>query len=171
MPAATRRAALAREALSQSSTPRQPRLWDLLEVDRARGVAQHSARQPAGTAHRVFDHGPTAHRLADQMESGQIELVHECGQIIGKIGWIGAAPRHRRRREAAVRKGHAGMGGGEVAHLLPPRHLVAAQAVGKNDRRSAAGDFIVDVAIGPGKPADAPRGRLKGLGLGHRIRS
>jgi hypothetical protein len=171
MPAATRRAALAREALSQSSTRAQPRLRDLLEVDRAGGVAQHGARQPAGAAHRVFDDGPAAHRLADQVESGQRQLVDERGQVIGKIGRIGAAPGHRRRREATVRKGHAGMGGGEVADLLPPRHLVAAQAVGKNDRRSAAGDFVVDFAVGPDQAADAPHGRLKGLGKGHRMRS
>jgi hypothetical protein len=37
----------------------------------------------------------------------------------------------------------------EVGDLLPPAHLVAAEAVGENQRGAAAGDFVVKVAERP----------------------
>ena len=47
-----------------------------------------------------------------------------------------------------MRKNHAGVGLCEVSDLLPPRQVVAAQAVREDDRRPAAGDFVIDAAIG-----------------------
>ena len=43
-------------------------------------------------------------------------------------------------------EGHAGVVRREVRDLLPPAHLIAAQPVGEDQRRPAAGDLVVEIA-------------------------
>jgi hypothetical protein len=45
-------------------------------------------------------------------------------------------------------KGDAGPARREMRHLLPPRRLFSAKAVGEHDRRPAAGDLIVKCRSG-----------------------
>ena len=54
-------------------------------------------------------------------------------------------------------EGHAGMGLREVTDLLPPRHLVAAQAMREDDRGTAAGHLVVKLTVGPRKSAHMAR--------------
>jgi hypothetical protein len=44
-----------------------------------------------------------------------------------------------------MRKADAGMGLTEVAYLLPPRRLIAAQPMGEDDCGPLAADLVVDL--------------------------
>src|SRR5689334_9049356 len=46
-----------------------------------------------------------------------------------------------------MRESDAGVACGEVRHLLPPRQVVAAQAVREDDRRAFARDLVVELGI------------------------
>ena len=51
-------------------------------------------------------------------------------------------------------EGNAGVVWREVGDLLPPAHLVAAEAMGENQRGAAAGDLVMKLAEWPLEFAD-----------------
>src|SRR5262249_58652140 len=57
--------------------------------------------------------------------------------------------------EAAVREGDASVAGSEVRHLLPPREVIAAHAVGEDERGALAGHLVVQVAAGSSEEGHA----------------
>jgi hypothetical protein len=46
-----------------------------------------------------------------------------------------------------MREGDARMARGEVRYLLPPREMISAQAVRKDDRRAIARDLVIDLGV------------------------
>ena len=62
-----------------------------------------------------------------------------------------------------MRKGDASVVFGEMGDLLPPREVIATEAMHKNDRRPRARDFIVDATSRPFE--EAPLGAWHPCGL------
>ena len=52
-----------------------------------------------------------------------------------------------------MREGDAGVTRGEVRYLLPPRQMISAQAVRKDDRRPFAGHLVMDFRVAPAELA------------------
>jgi hypothetical protein len=61
-------------------------------------------------------------------------MVDQCGQIVDEAPGPDAVSARLGRREAAMREGDAGVALAEMGHLLPPREMVAAEPVGKDER-------------------------------------
>ncbi len=105
---------------------------------------------------RVFEHRPAAHRLADQPYVGEAQVIDQGGEIAGIVCGIGAARDRVGWREAAMGEGDARIVGSKMGDLLPPAHLVAAEPVGEEQGRAAAGHLVVEVAEGSLQFADRP---------------
>ena len=124
--------------------------------------AQHQRLHLCRMGDCVVQHGPAAHRLADQPHVGEFQMIDQGGKIVRIIGGIGAARHGIRRREAAMGEAHAGVARREMRDLLPPAQVIAAQAVGEQQGRAAARYFVVEIAERPLQPADRARRRRIG---------
>ena len=133
-------------------------------IERAGGRAQHQRLHFRRMGDGVFEHRPAAHRLTDQAHVGEFQMIDQGSEIGGVVGGIGAAVDRTGRREAAMGEAHAGVTWREVRDLLPPAQVIAAQAVGEQQRRSAARHLVVEIAERPLQSADAARRRLVGHG-------
>ncbi len=82
-------------------------------------------------------------------------MVEEGQQVVGEAGEAGAAGGLGRAGEAAVGEHDAGVAAGEVGELLPPAEVVAAEAVGEDQRRggrvAGAVDLVVQIAVRAGE--------------------
>jgi hypothetical protein len=58
-----------------------------------------------------------------------------------------------------MREGDAGERIPEMAHLLPPRHVVASQPMGEDDRRALAADLVVDLRAVDAQPPGLAKSR------------
>ena len=132
-------------------------------IDRPGGGRQHEAAHAPRVPQGELDHGPAPHRLPDQVGSLDRQVVEQGRHVVRVPFRLDRASVHRRRREAAMREAHAGVGGREVRHLLPPGHVAAPQAVREHDRRPLPADLVMDVgavdAQAPGGPCARGAGR------------
>ena len=166
MPFAAPSLILASASLSQASYWRR-RGIAAATVERAGGRAQHQRLDLRRMGDGVVQHGPAAHRLADEAHVGELQMIDQRGEIAGIVGGIGPAGDGIRRREAAMGEGHAGVVWCEVRDLLPPAQVIAAQPMGEQQGGSAARHFVVEIAERPLQPADrARRHRIKRHGNG-----
>src|SRR5262249_12169640 len=76
-----------------------------------------------------------------------VEVVDQRGQVVDERVAARAVRPVGRGDEAAVGEGDAAVALLEVRHLLPPRRVVAARAVGEDERRSLAVHLVVE--LGP----------------------
>src|SRR5215813_12457856 len=129
-----------------------------------RGGKQQRPKSP-GLAQGILEGGPAAHRLRHDGDLRQAQMLDQGGKIVGKVGGVGTARNHGGWLKSAVRKGHAGVVRRQGRDLLPPGRMVAAEAVRKNDRLTAAAHLVVKLASGPRQAALAPL--RHGVGLAH----
>ena len=158
MPRLTRSARASPLSRVQPSSRDALRLAHALGIDRPGGGSQHKRPQLARAAQGVLHRRPAAHRLGDDADIGQLQMLDQRREIVGIVGGVGAAGNGGRRREAAMREGHAGVAGREVRDLLPPRHVVAAEPMREQQRRPAARHLVVDRAVRPFQFPDATNG-------------
>src|SRR5262245_42713486 len=97
----------------------------------------------------VFERAHAAHRLCDQANVPELQDVDERGEITAVFLRIRTALDAASRRITAMGVCDAGVAPGEVGDLLPPCHMVAAEAVREHDRRPRAGDLVIEAAAGP----------------------
>jgi hypothetical protein len=104
---------------------------------------------------------PAAHRLRDERRALDAEMVEQRAQVIGERRAAGPAGDVGRHAEAAMVERHAGEALAEVRHLLPPRQMVAADAVredeGRRPARLRAVQLVVQLDVACGRVRHARR--------------
>src|SRR5688572_4542903 len=123
---------------------------------------------------RIVEGAPAAHRLGDDPDIARAEVIDQRGEIARIVGRIGPTRRRSRWRKAAVGKRHAGVAIAEMRHLLPPAQVIAAEPVGKDQKRAGAADLVVKAAAGAVEIAALhpsslfPSGHLDNIRTDHR---
>ena len=110
--------------------------------------ASTSACTRAGCARAKLERGPAAHRLRHDADVGRAEVIGERREIARVVVRVGTAGRRARRREAAMREGHAGVAVAEVRHLLPPAQVIAAEPMREDQEWTRAGGLVIEATVG-----------------------
>src|SRR5277367_860915 len=117
---------------------------DLGIVHAGGGIAEDESTDAVGICRRETEHSPSTHRLAGERGAINPEVVEELPQIFDEGARTGAVGEVARGAKTAMIEGDAAKASREDRHVLPPREMVAAAAVGKYQRRAFAVRLVVE---------------------------
>ena len=115
------------------------------DADPAEGVGEHEPPDALRLLEREAENGPAAHRLADEVGAGDLEMVEQCEQIRAGDRGSGARSVIARSAEAAMIPRDDETIARECGDLLIPDRMVAAHAVAENYRRAVTADLVVEL--------------------------